>query len=168
MSLCRMPAWRSLQSMTTNGLCPPQSIDWRSRCEPLPVRALAALGDVQCTLARRLHLQRDSQWRALVAAGATVLIGRHDELPWIDGGLYLGADPVAPQLLMPIWRRPAIGVDLVERALRKRAAVPSGRLAVLPAQNTVLDLREIGEIGTDALLDRIDASISVEALRDQP
>ena len=57
-------------------------IDWRARRNPLVACALVALGEVQSALVRRLHLQPQYHWRAIVFPQLVLLEGQHADLPW--------------------------------------------------------------------------------------
>lgn len=139
-------------------------IDWRARRNPLVACALVALGEVQSALVRRLHLQPQYHWRAIVFPQLVLLEGQYADLPWVDGCVYLGADAAAPNLLIPTQLQPCFSIELVEQALRKQAMVPHGRLAVLPEQEMILDLRGTADFTTAALLERIDESINAHPL----
>jgi hypothetical protein len=121
-------------------------IDWRPRGAPLEARAVFALGpDLRRALLERLLLRSDDELRALagvVSEELVVLLGEPSSLPWVDGVGYLGADPLAPSLLLPTALEPEVPVVLFERAL---LAAPStsalGRpIGVIPERGVVADL----------------------------
>jgi len=89
---------------------------------------LAVRGEAARRLARRL-LSRDDEALSRLSGVATqdllVLLGEADELPWVDGAVYLGRDAGAPSLLLPATREPSAPLPLVERALLDRAR-PAG------------------------------------------
>jgi hypothetical protein len=104
-------------------------IGFRPRAEPLVPTAAAARGDTARALAERL-LARDDDALARLAGVAgddlLVVIGARDELPWIDGVVYLGKDPAAPSLLLPTALAPDVPAGLFERAIlaHVKGAVP--------------------------------------------
>ncbi len=95
-------------------------ITWRPRERPLAPAAVAATGTVARDLARRLLAETDealARVRAVAGAGLLVVLGDEAALPWVDGVVYLGADPRARSLLLPTAVEPAEPIELVERAL---------------------------------------------------
>lgn len=118
------------------------SVTWSDREPPLVPCAVAAQGDVARHLARRLlELDDASLGRLSGVAGKTslVLLGDEANLPWVDGVLYLGRDPVAPFLLLPTRFAPVFpDANLLERAIRKHFAKLLPPLAVVPDTLTVI------------------------------
>ncbi len=133
---------------------------------PLAPRAAVATGEVARALARRLLEEDDEALAALRGlAGPSLLavLGEAEQLPWVDGVLYLGSDPEAPRLLLPTALRPSVAAGLyqsaVERHLQARAAsAASGSsarplaaaiaapLAVLPEPRWVFSMAEAASI----------------------
>jgi hypothetical protein len=117
-------------------------ISWSDREPPLEACAVAAWGDVARRLASHLlELDQTALGRLTGVAGksAIVLLGEETNLPWVDGVLYLGRDPVAPTLLLPTRIESAVpATNLLERALRKRFSNLSPPLAILPDTLTVI------------------------------
>jgi hypothetical protein len=114
-------------------------IAWRAREQPLPPSAAVAIGPDASRLAERLSTRDDAALARLVGvwsrekSGAIVVIGEAADLPWIDGVRYLGRDPRAPALLVPTTLEPDVPIELVARAIVRRAGDRAGSgLAVLP------------------------------------
>src|SRR5262249_18847627 len=78
------------------------SLSWGPRAVPLAPCAVYAEGEAARALVRRLLARTDEELARLrgVAAASLVLILGED-LPWVDGARYLGADPLALALLLP-------------------------------------------------------------------
>jgi hypothetical protein len=104
------------------------------RQEVLVPVAAAACGMAARALAERLLRCKDEQLVTLRgAAGRDVLIvtGEAEALPWVDGAVYLGRDPLAPRLLIPAMMQPNIAPDAFERAIARHAAALTPPWAVL-------------------------------------
>ena len=112
-------------------------VRWETAEPPLSPVAVAGRGAVgerlveRATVTPRWDVVRFSEW--------CVLIG--DELPWIDGVIYLGVLPGTSNVLVPVHRRPQLHPDLVMRAVTSIVGGPSGRVAVIPDDDTVSVLR---------------------------
>ena len=63
--------------------------------------------------------------------GLLLVLGREEDLPWIDGIVYLGKDPGAPSLLLPTTLEPDVPPALLERAILARARGMEAPIAVL-------------------------------------
>ena len=108
------------------------AVAWRERDAPLAPAAVAARGSASRTLARRLLTlddERLGRLRGVAGSGLLVLVGAADDLPWVDGVVYLGVDPRARALLLPTTLEPDAPLPLLERALLDRRDRPP--LAVL-------------------------------------
>ncbi|MBJ6764583.1 hypothetical protein JGU66_27765 [Myxococcaceae bacterium JPH2] len=108
---------------------------WLPRPIPLKPIAVAGVGPVALALKRRVLEASDAQlarWSGVAGEGVLVLLGEAETLPWVDGALYLGRDPVAPSLLLPCAVRPDAPLPLWERAWVARMPKGSTPLAVLP------------------------------------
>jgi hypothetical protein len=89
------------------------------------VAAAGALGEALAErAAHRAGLRTD--------AVAPWVVVRGDDLPWLDGVVYLGALAGAPALLVPVHHTPAAPPDVVLAAVRRLAAPETGPFAVLP------------------------------------
>ena len=64
-----------------------------------------------------------------------------DELPWIDGVIYLGVLPGTTDVLVPVHRSPQLHPDLVKRAATSIAGGAGGRVALMPDDDGVSVLR---------------------------
>lgn len=125
-------------------------VTWSDREPPLAACAIAACGDVARDLARHLlELDRTAMGRLSGVAGKNtlVLLGEETTLPWVDGVLYLGRDPLAPALLLPTRIEPAVpAANLFERALLHRFSKLKPPLAILPDTLTVISCYEASPI----------------------
>jgi hypothetical protein len=134
---------------------PAIAVAWRTREPPLAIAAVAAWSERATALARRAVDRRfaDGALSAVAGDGVLLLLGAADELPWVDGAVYLGRDPAAPGLLLPTLLAPSLPADLLERALRKRFAA-AGPIAVVPrgAAVEVLPLGPARGVAVDDLL----------------
>lgn len=109
-------------------------VAWRPRARPLAPVAAAAAGPASRALASRV-LERDDETlarlRGIAGAGVLVLLGEEDQLPWVDGVVYLGRDSGSPALLMPTSREPLVPPSLLERAVLSRLRKPDTPVALL-------------------------------------
>lgn len=96
------------------------SVEWVEREPPLEVAAVVAIGESARRLAHRC-LDRAAPsgagWSACVGSHSLLVIGSGDDLPWVDGAVYLGWDG---GILLPTALAPAIPVDLLALAARRR------------------------------------------------
>jgi hypothetical protein len=117
----------------------------RPRAVPLAPVAVAARGPAAAALAARLAGRDDAalgRLSAVSAPGLLLVIGAAEELPWVDGVVYLGKDPAAPSLLLPTALEPDVPAPLFERAIlaRARAATRGGApLSVEPPIVVLVD-----------------------------
>lgn len=101
------------------------ALAWRPRAAPRAVTALVAEGPVAHRLRERLLRLPDAALatlRGVADERHVVLLGAPDELPWVDGVLYLGRCPDAPTLSLPTALDPTLPPGLLERALARRLA----------------------------------------------
>lgn len=121
-------------------------VTWSDREPPLTACAIAASGEVARRLASHLlELDRSAMGRLSGVAGknSIVLLADETNLPWVDGALYLGRDPMAPALLLPTRIEPAVpAANLFERALLNRFSKYGLPLAVLPETLSVISCYE--------------------------
>jgi hypothetical protein len=111
--------------------------EWVRRYPPLDPAAVAGRGAVRHWLARRVADDPDpARLRAAACGEWLLLLGEAEALPWVAGALYLGWDH---GILLPTTHRPAIPVELLARALRRRhgaspgsASPGAGLIALLP------------------------------------
>jgi MoxR-vWA-beta-propeller ternary system domain bpX5 len=104
------------------------------RDDVLEPAAVAGTGPAARALAARLMLLSADQLgklRGCAGSGIVAVLGEAKDLPWADGVTYLGRDPAAPRLLIPTMLRPDAAMDVLERAIARRAAGLPGPWAVL-------------------------------------
>lgn len=94
------------------------NLSWSARAQPLAVEGCYAEGgaalELQTKLTeRRLQLQTARFDTGLVVLGA--------EVPWVDGGIYLGREG---QLYMPTMWQPNLPYEWLVAGLSKKAAGP--------------------------------------------
>lgn len=102
------------------------AIGWVAAAPPLRPVAACGRGPVAVRLAERAEA---GPWTTARYDDWTVVLG--DELPWVDGVVYLGALPDAPGVLVPVHRVPALSPDLVRSAVR-RLAGSAKQVALVP------------------------------------
>lgn len=106
-------------------------IRFSPRADILDPVAVAGVGRAARALANRLLRSTDARLQGLRGAAGDdllVVLGETSALPWADGVAYLGRDPDAPRLLVPTTVRPDIALDVLERAVARRAAALPSRL----------------------------------------
>jgi hypothetical protein len=109
-------------------------VSFRPRVTPLAPLAAAARGPAAELLADRLRRRDDAALGRLAGVagpGLLVVIGAEQDLPWVDGIVYLGKDPGAPSLLLPTTIEPDVPAPLFERAMIAQAGDGAPPLAVL-------------------------------------
>ena len=114
-------------------------VRWRPRAAPLEPVAVAGVGAVAHVLGQRALLADDATltaWSGVAGPDVLVLLGAEASLPWVEGVVYLGRDPLAPALLLPCALEPEVAVSLLERALL--AGQGDSPLAVLPASGQLV------------------------------
>lgn len=100
------------------------AIEWQTSDTPLVAEAVLARGEVAKRLAMRVLANDDAtlaKLRGVAADGLLVIAGATDDLPWIDGVMYLGRSNDAPQLYLPTTRVPRLGAAMLARAVVRRA-----------------------------------------------
>lgn len=117
------------------------TLEFVPRGDVLEPAAVVATDAVARALGAHLMQSTDERLTRLAGVGGDgllILLGPREALPWVDGVRYLGVDPAAPRLLLPTAQRPAIAVDVFERALFSRMPSLLPKLAVLiPARRVV-------------------------------
>jgi hypothetical protein len=92
-------------------------------------------------LAARLLEEDDealARLRGVAGEGILAVLGEEDQLPWVDGGVYLGRDASSPSLLLPTNREPLVPLPLLERAVLARLRSPYPPIALLAAPPLIL------------------------------
>ncbi len=95
-------------------------INRQNRFDSLQPSALIAFGDSAIRLRKKLLSFDDeklSNLQGVFADNLLFVAGETDNLPWIDGGIYLGKDANAPSIFLPTNLRPDIPIDLFEKVL---------------------------------------------------
>jgi hypothetical protein len=92
--------------------------DWVRRYPPLEPSAVAGREAVRDQLAGRVAGDPDPQrLRATGSSDWLLLLGKTEDLPWVEGARYLGWDH---GILVPTTHCPAVPMDLLARVLRRR------------------------------------------------
>lgn len=117
-------------------------IGWRTRHEPLRPAAVLADGQVAARLAAALAERVDHGADVEVHAGPglVVAMGDPDDLPWIDGAVWLGAEA---GLLVPTTLEPTPEPHLVARAVAKSVGADAGWIVLTP-DRIVVGRRAVG------------------------
>ncbi|MBZ4330897.1 hypothetical protein [Corallococcus sp. AS-1-12] len=116
-------------------------VRWCPRALPLEPVAVAGVGRVALALGHRAARAEDgtlASWTGVAGRDVLVLLGTAASLPWVDGAVYLGRDPLAPALLLPCALEPEVAPSLLERALL--AGQGDAPLAVLPASGVLVSV----------------------------
>lgn len=114
-------------------------VAWEHADPPLPAVAVAAHGTAAEVLAAKTSR---ASWKVHLFEDWIVIGG--DDLPWVDGAIYLGRLPGTARVLVPVHRQPRLHPDLVERlvarfrgAAHAAALIPgSDGVTVLPLAST--------------------------------
>ncbi len=103
---------------------------WERRPEALPAAGIVTTGAATERLLAQLAPASEEALARLsfvATRDLLVLMGAHDELPWVDGARYCAPDPQVQTLWLPTTVAPALPRDLVRRS----AAARVGEQAVL-------------------------------------
>jgi hypothetical protein len=120
---------------------------------PRPIEAALAHGGAASRLAARLLALDDAKLQTLRGVGApSLLIVAGDDLPWVDGVVYLGRDRAAPQLYLPTTHEPAVPSSLIARAISRRYPRLPPPFAVLDEPRLIVSLAAAGPIDRQRLL----------------
>jgi hypothetical protein len=119
-------------------------VRWVPRLAPLsPEGALAAGPAAERLVRRLLQLPDEALARLVGVAGPGLVVvcaPDAEDLPWVDGLVYLGRDPAAPALLIPTALCPNVPLPLVERAVLARLPPGSTPVAVSPRTSQLVPL----------------------------
>lgn len=116
---------------------------WSAREQPLPIEGAIAVDDAAARFARRLLALDDdalARLRGVASPQLIAVLGSPDDLPWIDGIVYLGRDEAAPQLYLPTTRATSLPPALVARAIARRDAALPPPFALLDAPRLIVSL----------------------------
>ncbi|MBL4706523.1 MAG: hypothetical protein JKY54_18485 [Flavobacteriales bacterium] len=72
-----------------------------------------------------------------IAESGILILGDCDELPWVDGCIYLGRDKNAPHLLMSVNHCPSVPSSLLDQAIFNKFEQP---VAMIPNQHAILPI----------------------------
>lgn len=106
---------------------------------PLPPCAAVATGAAAIALARRLLAESDqtlAALRGLAGDQLLAILGDERDLPWVDGVVYLGADPDAPRLLLPTALAPSVAAAFYETAVLRHLAAAAASSAAASSAST--------------------------------
>jgi hypothetical protein len=98
-------------------------IEWQNRTDTLDPSSVIAFAAAAITLAEKLLLVGDESLQALKGVGAKEMIllaGSSDDLPWVNGAVYLGKDPQMPGFLLPTTLEPKLPADLFGRVMETK------------------------------------------------
>ncbi len=129
-------------------------LSWRARTAPLAPVAGIALGEAAARLCAALLARPDEALEKLRGvAGRSVLavMGEAEDLPWVDGIIYVGRDPEAAALLVPVHLQPDLPIALVELALLAASPVARAPLLVLANPARVVSMAGARPIARSAL-----------------
>ena len=130
------------------------NVHWNLRPEPLTPRGVAVRDHAALALARRLLTGRPealARLQGVHAPGLLVVLGDEQELPWVDGSVYLGREAGANRLLIPTTLACSVSLPLLERALCRQVEAWQLPLAVLPAWNRIISLGAARAIAPETL-----------------
>lgn len=133
---------------------------WRPAAQALSPRAAVAWGPIAAQLQARLAALPSAERETLqlvAAPGWLVVLGKAEDLPWVDGVRYAAPSPQAAVLWLPTHAEPDLAHDLVDRALRRQ----HGRQPLLlwPAPAAALPL-DRPQIASDSALQRLSAALA--------
>lgn len=107
------------------------NVTWTPRDAPLAIEAALATGEAARALARRLLTIADlSPLRAAATDELLVILG--DNLPWVDGIVYLGRDATAPRMYLPTTLAPSVAPAMLARGVERQKQVAAGPFALVP------------------------------------
>ena len=131
---------------------------WRPRFTPLAPVGVAARGPAATSLVHRLLQYPDSlsHYKAVGAPGLLVILG--EELPWVDGAVYLGHDAQSPSLLLPTNVEPSVPAALLQRSLA-HVHKQNGPCALLLNPPSLVPLSEARTIARESLIKWLEADL---------
>lgn len=128
-------------------------VDWQNRLDALEATALVAFDETAIRLAKKLLSFEDERLGLLQGVSAEnllLLASKAENLPWVDGVIYLGRDMTAPAILLPTTMRPKISIDLFERALLSQF---SDKLPFAAVRNQIIPTGQMRPVARKILED---------------
>ena len=129
-------------------------IDWQARSDPLPPSGLLARGGAARTLlarCARLESERKARLRGVFDRELMIVFGESADLPWTNGGIYLGASLDFPGIYWPTVQAALPREELLAHAFLRADSPLKPPLAILPDPPEVIlirDPRPLPEDGT--------------------
>lgn len=126
-------------------------IKWKNRFDSLQPLALIAFNESAIHLKEKLLSFDDERLFGLQGVFAENLLfiaGVSENLPWIDGGIYLGKDENAPSIFLPTNLRPAMPIDLFEKSLLHKF---SGQRPFAVIKNQIIPVGKMRPISRNVL-----------------
>ncbi|KRA21134.1 MULTISPECIES: hypothetical protein [unclassified Lysobacter] len=96
---------------------------WRDEPDPPQPQGVIGIGSVArhlLTIVERLAQGGDTGLMATANDDVLILTGPAQLLPWADGVQYIAPHDEATALWLPVAERPAIPIDLLEQAIRRK------------------------------------------------
>src|SRR5216110_865427 len=100
-----------------------QTLAWTAPLEAAPPAGVVALGQAAKKLLAHLQAQPEESLACLSVVAARdllVILGRTEQLPWVDGVRFCAPDPLAPNLWLPTSTIPRLSPDLLQTAVTAR------------------------------------------------
>ena len=114
-------------------------IQWRRREVPLTPEAAVGVGPSAVSLAKRILQRNITTLQGVAGDNLLLVVGPPDTIPWVDGLVWLGRDPLAPALLLPTTQTPTVHPAL----LANYAQEPSALVPTLGLQISLKNLRAL-------------------------
>lgn len=98
-------------------------LEWQPRDTALEAAGAVAQGKVGRRLLARLRAQAEDTLVGLSVVATRdmlMVLGRSEQLPWVDGVRYCAPEPAAPSLWLPTVVAPTLSPDLLQAALANR------------------------------------------------
>mgnify|MGYP006928210650 CR=1 FL=1 len=128
----------------------PLPVQWVPRSTPLEPVAALAFGPVAIRMGQRILETGTGSLRGLGAGDHLFVTGPPELLPWVDGVVYLGADPDETKLWTPTRLGPDRPAALVLRSICKDLGL-EGTVAVWPGLSMALPVSRARALDARAL-----------------